>query len=135
MRYDGAAVDLSSRWARNSTVVASPAAAAETIVASITLGDNVSVQEGVYLSCYVAFTAGTNAVSATLKLRATDASGTTLKTSGAVTVVAASLYDRFITGFDASAALPGQVYVATLTMGSGSAPSTVSAVEIQAVAV
>jgi hypothetical protein len=113
-------------------VVASPAAAAETIVASITLGNNLSVQQGVFLSCYVAFTAGTNAVAAILKLRQTDTSGTTLKTSGSVLVVAAGLYDRCIIGFDASPTLPGQIYVATLTMTSGSAASTVSAVEIQA---
>ena len=135
IRYDGAAVDLSSRWSRNSTVVASPAAAAETIIASITLGNNVSVQQGVYLSCYVAFTAGTNAVAAILKLHATDAAGSTLKSSGSVLVVATGLYDRCILGFDSAAVLPGQVYVCTLQMTSGSAPSTVSAVEFQAVLV
>lgn len=132
IQYGGAAVDLSPRHKRTSTVTGSPAAAAETIIATLSLTNDVAVMSGIIVYGYCAFTAGTSGVSATLKLRQTDTSGTTLKTSGAVTVVAASLYDRAIVGFDASPVMPTQVYVMTLTIGSGSAASTVSAVELGA---
>lgn len=130
IQYSAASIDLSQRFGTTATVTGSPAAATETIIATLTLNLDVAVESGVLLVGYCAFTAGTNAVSATLKVRRTDTSGTTLKTSGAVTVAATNLYDRFISAFDTGPTLPGQVYVLTLTMGSGSAASTVSAVTL-----
>jgi hypothetical protein len=131
-KLSAAVVDLSSRFGTTSTVVASPAAATETIIASLTLNLDVAVAAGVWLQGWAALTAGTNAVGAQLKLRRTDASGSTLKDSGAVTVVATKLYAPAIHAFDTGPTLPGQVYVLTLTMASGSAESTVSAVTLSA---
>src|SRR3954447_3904102 len=124
--------DLSSRFQGTSTVVASPTANAETIIASLTLANfgDIAVVSGIRLHAWAAFTAGTNGVSATLKIRETDASGTTVASTGAVTVVAASLYQLDALGADAA---PGVVkYVVTLTIGSGSTASTVSAVHLSA---
>ena len=132
IRFDGAAVDLSSRVYHSSTVVASPTDATETIIASVTLSGNVSLQKAVYVQGWCAFTAGTNGVSARLRLKPTDASGTAFADTGAVTAVAASLYAPMIQGVSTSATLPGQVYVLTLTVGSASAGSTVSAVWLEA---
>lgn len=135
IRFDGAAVDLSSRLFHSTTVTGSPAAASETIVCTSPALGNVAVQKAVYLVAFVAFTVGTNGVSATLKIRQTDASGSTLVTTGATTVVAANLWEMQAVAIDASPTVPGQVYVATLTIGSGSAASTVSAAALIGLAV
>jgi len=112
-------------------VVGSPAAAAETIIAQVTIPVVRDDQE-VHLIGWCGFTAGTSAVSATLKIRRTDASGSTKATGPAKTVVAASLYDATILAKDAPGAVVNQVYVMTLTVGSGAAISTVSAVDLKA---
>lgn len=128
-----AGVDLSPRLQQTKAVTASPTDATETIIATLTLVGDIAVVSGIALFGWAAFTAGTNGVSATLKLRRTNASGTTVASSGAVTAVAASLYGPSILGFDTGPTMPGQVYVLTLTVGSASAGSTVSAVELLAV--
>ena len=135
IRYDGASVDLSSRYYNTVAVTGSPALAAETIIATLNVGGQVAVQQGIYLAGWCAFTMGTSGVSATLRLRQTNAAGTLLANTGAVTGVANSLYAPDIQGFDSAPALPGQVYVLTLQIGSGAAASTVSAASLFAVVV
>jgi len=135
IRYDGHSVDLSGRFFNTTTVTGSPAAAAETIIATLTIGESVAVQKAVYLSFVCAFTVGTNGVSTRLRLKQTDTSGTTLYDSGLVTATAANLVSMSALGVDTAATLPGQVYVATLIVGSGSAASTVSAVNLIGVVV
>ena len=123
-------IDLSARFLETHAVAGSPAAGSETTVASLTIASNVVVTEGIFLEAWAAFTAGTNAVSATLKIHHTDSSGATIASTGAVTVVATDLYALSAQGIDAVPVLPGQIYIVTLTMGSGSATSTVSAVSL-----
>lgn len=130
--YSAALIDLSPRLQGTSTVVASPAAAAETIVASLTLADfgNLTVTSGIRLHGFAAFTVGTNGVSANLRIRETDAAGSVVAATGGVIAVATNLLAMNALGFDAA---PGvSKYVLTLTVGSGSAPSTVSAVHLSA---
>jgi hypothetical protein len=127
-------LDLSGRVVHSATVVASPAAAAETTICTVTIPDDIAIMLGVVLIGYAAFTVGTNGVSANLKLRQTNTSGTTIKASGAVTETAANLDGRSIAGVD-TAGTAGAVYVLTLTVGSGSAASTVSAVSLIALAI
>jgi hypothetical protein len=62
--------------------------------------------------------------------RVRDGEGTT----GAATVVATNLVTACI-GVDTSPTLPGQVYVLALTVGSGSAGSTVGFVRLAALVV
>lgn len=133
-RLLGDAVDLSPRVKRSATVTGSPAAAAETIVATSPGIGDLQLGLGVLVIAYAAVTVGTSGTAVTWRLRQTDGSGTVVKSSGAKTATAASLIDELIVGVDTS---PGanQVYVLTLQVTAGSAASTVSAVEIVAVAI
>lgn len=135
IQVGGAGVDLSPRYFYTEVVVGSPALAAETIIATLTINQDVALMEAVRLSGYCAFTAGTSGTSANLKIRRTDVSGTTVKASGLVNVTAAALYDRAIVGMDEALAVLNQVYVLTLTITAGSAESAVSAVSFDALVI
>lgn len=127
--------DLSTRLLRYGTVDASPAAAAETVIATLTIPNfgDLAVVSGIQLRGWLAFTVGTAGVSATLRIRQTNVSGTVVKSSGATTVTAANLLEMSVSGFDVT---PGvSAYALTLTVGSASAASTVSAVELSAIVV
>lgn len=137
-QHDSANLDLSARVRATTTVTGSPAGATETIVATLPALPDLFVTSGVLLVAYAAFTIGTNGVGATFKIRRTDASGTTVVSSGVVNagaIAATELMSMSAVGFDTGPTLPGQVYVATLTIASGSAASTVSAVSLAAVVV
>jgi hypothetical protein len=127
--------DLSGRFQSTQTVVGSPALAAETIIGSLAIagfGDT-AIVSGIQFDGWAAFTVGTSGVSATMRIRQTNAAGTVVATTGALTVVAANLVQINVQGFDA---LPGvATYVMTLQIGSGAAVSTVSAVSLQGIVV
>ena len=130
--------DFTPRFVRTSTVVASPTDNTETIIASITLPDNASPVQGIELICFAAFTIGTSGSAGNLKIRRTDASGTTVVATGLNNVgvwAATQLAELYAAGFDTGPTLPGQVYVATLTITAGAAASTVSAVYLRALTV
>lgn len=130
-----ALVDLSPRFQSTSVVGASPAAGAETIIGTLTLADfgNLTVISGIRLHGFAAFTVGTSGVSATLRVRQTNVAGTVVATTGAVIAAATNLLAMNVLGLDAA---PGVgVYVLTLTVGSGSAASTVSALHLAAVVI
>lgn len=135
---NGIAVDLTSRVVKTSTVSASPAAGSETVVATTPAFDtSVPFMLGVIVLANLAYTIGTNGVSCTVKLRQTNVSGTTLFTTGAQTGghnTATQLVADDVMAFDAAPAA-GQTYCVTLTIGSGSAASTVSAVQLIAIAI
>lgn len=133
MRLSAVGVDLSKRWFRSGTVVASPTAATETIIGSLTIDDDVAIQKGVAILGWAAFTVGASGTAANLRIRKDNVSGTVLSATGATTIAAAALGERGCIGFDTSPALPGQVYVVTLTVTAGAATSTVSALELHAV--
>lgn len=135
IRFAGSQVDLSQRLFETHTVVASPTDGTETIIASLTISQDIICALGVLLVAQAALTVGTNGVSANLRIRKTNASGTILWATGATTVTAANLISRSGQGLDASPTLPGAVYVVTLAVGSASAGSTVSAVSLAAFAV
>lgn len=128
-------VDLSARFPVTTTVVASPAAAAETIIASLTVAGfaNIAVVSGIQLTGWAAYTVGTNGTAVTFRLRQTNVAGTVVATTGALTKTAASLYADDITGTDVGAGVG--VYVLTMQVTAGSAASTVSALSLSAVVV
>jgi len=130
IRMGGAGVDLSQRAFRDDTVDASPAAATETVIATLSLGADLGFGLGVLVIGYAAWTVGTAGVSGTFRIRRDSITGTIIKASGAKTVVAAALHDECIVGIDASPTFPNEVYVLTLQVGSASGVSTVSAVEL-----
>lgn len=133
IQFDSTHLDLSPRVFRDTSVDASPAAGSETTIAHVTLANDLAIVSGVLVVAFAAFTVGTNGVTATLKIRQTDTSGSTVASTGATTVVAADLHELSIAGFDVSPLSNSGVYVLTLTIGSGSAPSTVSGVTLAAI--
>lgn len=131
---NGRGIDLSPRVITSTSVVGSPATNAQTIVASVTLPKGLTIVEGVDLLGWAAFTVGTSGASATGIIRQTGTSGTSIATTGALTVTATNLVTVQVAGFDSSPS-DGQVYKLTLTIGSGAAESTVSAVYLRAIVV
>lgn len=129
--------DWSSRIRKTTAIVGSPAAAAETIIAQLTIPDDLPVADGVHLDGWAAFTVGTNGTACTLRLRQTNTGGTLIASTGALTggVAAAALLAQDIAGFDGAVVLPNQVYVLTLQVTAGSAISTVSGTYLRAIVV
>lgn len=137
IRIASSELDLSQRIVDSTTVVASPAAAAETIIASVTIPDfNIlAVTQRIYLQGWAAFTVGTSGTAVNLRIRQTNVAGTVIAATGALTggVTAANLLAIDVCGSDAT---PGvATYVMTLTVTAGAAASTVSAVELIAMVV
>lgn len=124
-------IDLTPRFGGSSTVQNSPiAAAAETIICTVNLQDFAATAmiAGVRLHGWAAFTVGASGVSATLRIRQTNGSGTVVASTGALTVTAANLVAFDVLGADAS---PGVgTYVLTLQIGSGAGNTTISAVHL-----
>lgn len=120
--------DLTARFASSTTVAASPAAGAETTIASVTIPNfgDLQVVSGIRVFGWAAFTVGTSGISATLQIKQTNSSGSAVVSSGAITETAANLDEVSVMGFDSGAGV--KTYALTLTIGSGAAASTVSAV-------
>ena len=132
IRLSGDEIDLSPRFFYTTTVAASPSAATETTIATLTIAANIAALSAVWLEGYAAFVVGTSGVSARLRVRQTNTSGTVVADTDAVTVTAGNKYAVGVQGEDTSPVLPGQVYVLTLTIGSGAAASTVAFTSLQA---
>ena len=132
-----AGIDLQARVPVSTTVVGSPAAASETIIAQVTLTGDVAVLRGVIIRGFAAFTVGTSGTAVTLRIRQTNVSGTIVGTTGALTggIAGGNLVVENVVGVDASPSNTGQVYVMTLQVTAGAATSTVSAVELDALVV
>lgn len=134
IRYDAQGLDLSKRVQVYTTVDASPAAAAETVIATLTLAGfaDTPIVSGISLSGWAAFTVGTSGTAVRLRIRQTSVAGTVKADTGALTggIAAAALVAQDVEGFDAAPAVG--VYVLTLTVTAGSAASTVSALKLQA---
>lgn len=134
-QQSAAVLDPGPRYYRTPTVAGSPAAAAETIIATLTVTEDLATTKGIRVSGFAAFTIGTDGVSYNLRLRKTDVSGTILKATGVLELAATKLGAAMILGFDTAPTLPNQVYVLTMIVALGSAPSTVSAVELDALVI
>lgn len=128
-------IDQTPRNIIYNTVDASPAAGTETVIATLTIPSfgQLAVVSGIVLSGWAAFTVGTSGVSARLRIRQTNVSGTVKADTGALTggIAAGNLVAQDVEGFDSGAGVG--VYVLTLTIGSGAAASTVSALTLRAI--
>jgi hypothetical protein len=135
IRISAPEVDLSARFQQTTTVAASPAAGAETVIATLVLAGfgDLQVVSGILLGGWAAFTVGTSGVSVQLRIRQTDINGTVKANTGVLTggVAAGNLLAQDIDGFDSGAGI-GQ-YALTMTVGSGAAASTVSSLLLRAV--
>lgn len=132
------AVDLSPRIQTTTAITGSPAAASETIIATLTLANfgNFAVVSGIDLTGWAAYTVGTSGSAVQLRIRQTNVAGTIVGNSGALTGSqhgAAILSADDVEGFDATAGVA--VYVLTMQVTAGAAASTVSAVKLRAIIV
>ena len=133
IQRDASSLDLSSRFFKSTAVAASPAAATETVICTLTMSEDLAVMEGAMLWGWCAFLVGASGTDATVKLRRTDTSGTTIASTGIINApAAADLLTYAICGFDTGPTLPGQVYVMTLTVPNAAAASTVSGATLAA---
>ena len=132
IRFDSQAEDLTKRFQVYKTVDASPALAAETVIATLNLTGfaDTAVISGVIVEGWAAYTVGTSGTAVTLRIRQTNVAGTVVATTGALTKTAASLYADDIGGFDAGAGVAA--YALTMQVTSGAAASTVSALLLKA---
>lgn len=125
-------IDLSPRIVDTTAVAASPATAAETVIATVNIpnfGDTVVTQK-IYLEGWAALTVGTSGTTCNLRIRQSSVSGSVVATTGTTTVTAANLIETSVRGSDAT---PGVgTYVLTAQIGAAAAASTVSAVQLLA---
>lgn len=137
IRFDSLAIDLSNRFQITTTVAASPALAAETIIGTLTLANfsELAVTKGVQLNGWAAFTVGTSGTAVTLRIRQTNVTGTVIASSGATTagIAAGNLATLDVQGADTGAGV--SVYVLTMQVTAGAAASTVSALSLQGIVV
>lgn len=125
-RFSAIDFDLSVRFVQTTTVAASPAANAETTIATLTIPNfaGITVTSGIWLSGWAAYTVGTAGTAVTLQIRQTSGAGTSVGSTGALTKTAGNLYADDVQAFDAT---PGVgVYLLRMTVTGGAAASTVS---------
>lgn len=135
----GLRVDLSSRVRQTTAVIASPAGAAETVIATTPAFDGaIPFALGVFLTAEVAYTTGATATAVTVRIRqGTGVAGTTVYSTGAMTGghnAGALLVSDSAQGFDTAPAA-GQQYSLTLLVTGATGASAVSAVSLVAIAV
>jgi hypothetical protein len=137
LRTTAAFVDLSSRIQQTTTITGSPALAAETIIATLTLPASAlgnALVTGVLLNGWAAFTVGTAGTAVNMRIRQTGLAGTIIVATGGVTggIAAANLVTLDAMGIDTNTTAPAAVYVLTLQVTAGAAASTVSATQLVA---
>lgn len=135
IQADAQRIDLSKRVQVYATVDASPSAATETVIATLTLSGfaDTPIISGALLFGWAAYTVGTSGASVRLRIRQTNVSGTVKADTGAMTGSqhgAGILSSDDVNGFDTA---PVGVYVLTLQVGSAAAASTVSALVLGAI--
>src|SRR5579864_3133410 len=116
IRTIAATSDWSSRVVVSTTVVASPSAAAETIIAQTAAMPDAAVVSGVIVMGWAAYTVGTSGTTVQLRLRQTNVAGTVVGNTGAMSGSqhgAAILSADDVQGVDTAPAA-GQVYVLTM---------------------
>lgn len=130
-----AQIDLTQRIGGTTAVVASPALAAETIIASLTVNTDEAIFSGAIVHGWAAFVIGASGTAYTLRIRKTNVSGTVVSSTGTILAAAGVFIAATIDGVDATPAATGQVYVLTLQVTAGGAASTVTATELHAIVV
>lgn len=117
----------------STTIVGSPALAAETTVASTVVGGVAGPSSRVLLIGFVALTVGTSGTAVRIRLRNGSITGTVVGDTGAMTAVAANLVSFAVLGVDSPGDVSSLAYVMTAQVTAGAAVSTVSSVQLVAV--
>jgi hypothetical protein len=135
IRLDSINFDLSKRFPVTTTVGASPALAAETIIGTLTIPAFVDtpIVSGIIVQGWAAYTVGTSGTAVTLRIRQTNVTGTVVASTGALTRAATNLAADDVNGFDSGAGVG--TYVLTMQVTAGAAASTVSALYLGAIVV
>jgi hypothetical protein len=122
-------------FAFNNVVAGSPAAAAETVICTLSGVNTDGPTQHVFLFGWCAFTVGATGTAVRLRLRQTSVTGTTVVDTGALTggVAAAGLVSYDLNGIDQPGDVNAFVYVMTLQVTGGSGVSTVSAANLLAI--
>ena len=118
----------------SSVVVASPALAAETIIAQVTLGSVADPTSSVILNGWAAYTVGTSGTAVRFRIRRGGLTGTLVVDTGALTQTrtAGNLCADDVNGSDTPGEQASLVYALTMQVTAGAAQSTVSAVYLSA---
>lgn len=127
--------DLSSRFVFSTAVVASPSGASETIIGSVTIPSGITINTGVWVQGWAAYTLGSTPSSCQLRIRQTSVAGTVVADTGAMTGghnTAGFLVADDVNGLDTAAA-DAQIYKLTLTVAGAGSASTVSKLIVAAV--
>ena len=121
------------RVVASSTVIASPAAGAETIVAQV---DGIATRPGgspVLLRGYVNLIIGTGGTLVYLTLRrGTTTGGHQVFQTDGITATAGASYTHYIEAIDIPGEVAGQSYVLTVTVSNATAASTISGTALDA---
>lgn len=117
----------------STTIVGSPALAAETTVAQTVVGGVAGATSRVLLIGFLALTVGTSGTAVRIRLRNGSITGTVVGDTGALTAVAANLIAPGVLGFDTPGDVSSLTYVMTVQVTAGAAVSTVSSVQLVAV--
>lgn len=122
------------RIAFTTTIVGSPALAAETIIATLPGISTDGLTQRCLLEGWSAFTVGATGTAIQFRIRRTGLTGTVVADTGAMTrgVAAAALGEESIMGIDSPGEVGSLAYVMTLQVTGGSSASTVSAVVLTA---
>lgn len=121
-------IDLSPRVVTTTAVAASPALAAETVIATIpAFSTLVPVVNGIIVSAWVAYTVGATGTAVQLRVRQTNIVGAVVANSGALSRAAASVQADNVEGLDTAPLAAGTPYVVTMTVAGATGASTVSA--------
>lgn len=116
-------------------VVASPALAAETVIAQLNGVTLDSPAKKVDLSGYAAFTVGATGTAIRLRIRQNSLTGTVVADTGAITggVAAANVVTQDVEGQDQPGDVAAFTYVLTLQVTGGSGASAVTAVKLRGI--
>jgi hypothetical protein len=132
VKGDSLQQDFTTRLFSSQTVVASPTDNTETIICTVTVAADLRAEQSVWLLAQAGYTVGTSGTAGRLRIRRTNAAGTTKADTDAVAQTAAAKVNLAVMGVDALGASTLQVYVATLTVTAGAAASTVGFVALVA---
>lgn len=144
VKYSAKLSDLSTRVASSSAIVASPATAAEVVVATITgIASDIPVMSGVFLTGGASYTIGTAGTSTHVRIRTgtTAGAGTIIADTGPLNagVTQTALVSQDVQGFDTGASggsVPAVTsYCLTVSVSGASAASTVTQVNLTAIIV
>lgn len=116
----------------STTVVASPAAAAETTIGQVQVTTDAAAV--VAMMGFVSYTVGTSGTAVRLRIRADSLTGTVVADSGALTRTAATLVGDFVVGSPTQVEIASRLFVLTMQVTAGAAASTVSALMLMAIA-